>query len=199
MKKPIQPVQINGLVFDALLTESVSFEAEAPEYPVETGYVVSDSIILRPVVLDMTLFLSDHPVTWKQYGGNGRMRQVMQELEDLYVSRQICTVSTSDKVWRNMALLSFSLTQSPETGLAREIPLQFKEIRVTSSKTTHIPASFGKGGATGTNAGAASTTTTTISDNNSDKNSDNKGSRGSVAVNILEAAVNFFNKEDSIW
>lgn len=189
MKKPIQPVQINGLVFDALLTESVSFEAEAPEYPVETGYVVSDSIILRPVVLDMTLFLFDHPVTWKQYGGNGRMRQVMQELEDLYVSRQLCTVSTSDKVWRNMALLSFSLTQSPETGLAREIPLQFKEIRVTSSRKTAIPDSYGKSGATGATTGTASTNTSSVPVPSQPANSGTGTGGGSTPNNQSNASI----------
>ena len=65
MAKAKQPVSVDGIEFDALITESASYEAEVPEYPIETGFMVNDTIILRPVLLDMTLFLTDTPVTWK--------------------------------------------------------------------------------------------------------------------------------------
>ena len=48
MGKATQPVSINGLEFDALIDESRTLEATVPEYSVESGFSVSDSVILNP-------------------------------------------------------------------------------------------------------------------------------------------------------
>ena len=56
-----QPVNINGIEFDALLNEEYAMEASSPEYIVESGYTIGDSIILSAENLSMTLFVSDKP------------------------------------------------------------------------------------------------------------------------------------------
>ena len=57
-----------------------------------------------------------------------------------------------------MAIVKIELTKTKETGTSREIPIEFQEIRITELKTTTIPDSYGKSGATGANAGTADTT-----------------------------------------
>lgn len=56
-----------------------------------------------------------------------------------------------------MAIESMTISKSLEVGYAREIPISFKKIRITSAKTTTIPDSYGKSGATAASAGTAST------------------------------------------
>ena len=46
MARAKQPVSINGIEFDALIDESRTLEATVPEYSVESGFSVSDAIIL---------------------------------------------------------------------------------------------------------------------------------------------------------
>jgi len=161
MSKALRPVSVAGIEFDALMNEDLLLTADTPEYPIETGFVVSDSIILKPQVLNMTLFLTDTPVTWARRlgSGQGRVNSVIKRLGDAYFSRELVTVVTTDKTYVNMAITSITITKSTETGYAREIPISFKEVRVTKSSTTTIPASYGKSGATGSNAGTAGTKT----------------------------------------
>ena len=155
-----QPVTIDGISFDALIDESKQYEADVPAYPVERGFEVSDAIILKPFVLSMTLFLTNTPVTWRTLHGSNpaRVEDVIKRLETLYFTREPVTVITSERTYRNMAILNFELKKSLETGNSREIPITFREIRVTEAQTMTIPASYGKSGATGANAGTASVT-----------------------------------------
>src|SRR5215469_16079972 len=158
MARVKQPVSIDGITFDALIDETKQLTADVPAYPVEKGFEVSDAIILKPLTLSMTLFLTNTPVTWKVRHGSdpSRVQDVIKRLEALYFKKEPVTVETSERTYEDMAILSIELKKSLETGSSREIPISFKQIRVTEAATTTIPASYGKSGATGTNAGTAS-------------------------------------------
>lgn len=197
MAKAKRPATVNGIPFDALLDEERVYEAESPDYPIEDGFTVNDTIILKPLILSMTLFVTDTPVTWlgRGHGGRGWADSIIQRLENLYFSRKTVTVVTSDKTYRSMAIQSISISKSTDVGYARQIPITFKEIRITQSRKTTIPASYGKSGTTGANAGTASTSTSgtppassNSGGNGSGSGSSNKGSSGSVAYNLAKNA-----------
>ena len=159
MGKATQPVSINGLEFDALIDESRTLEATVPEYSVESGFSVSDSVILSPEKLSMTLFITNTPVTWyRRHGASPtRVDSVLKQLEVLYFAKEPVTIITSDATYTSMAIESVTISKSLETGYARQIPISFKKIRVTTAKTTTIPDSYGKRGTTAAAAGTAST------------------------------------------
>ena len=159
MGKATQPVSINGLEFDALIDESRTLEATVPEYSVESGFSVSDSVILSPEKLSMTLFITNTPVTWyRRHGASPtRVDSVVKQLEELYFAKEPVTIITSDATYTSMAIESVTISKSLETGYARQIPISFKKIRVTTAKTTTIPDSYGKSGKTEASAGTAST------------------------------------------
>lgn len=161
MGKATQPVSINGLEFDALIDESRTLEATVPEYSVESGFSVSDSVILNPEKLSMTLFATNTPVTWyRRHGASPtRVDNVVKQLEELYFAKEPVTIVTSDATYTSMAIESITISKSLEIGYARQIPISFKKIRVTTAKTTTIPDSYGKSGATAASAGTASTST----------------------------------------
>ena len=161
MGKATQPVSINGLEFDALIDESRTLEATVPEYSVESGFSVSDSVMLNPEKLSMTLFVTNTPVTWyRRHGASPtRVDNVVKQLEELYFAKEPVTIVTSDATYTSMAIESITISKSLEIGYARQIPISFKKIRVTTAKTTTIPDSYGKSGATAASAGTASTST----------------------------------------
>lgn len=159
MARAKQPVSVNGIEFDALISENRGYEATVPEYPVETGFVVSDAIILGAETLNMVLFVTDTPVTWRSHAGQGHADQVCNELEGLYYAAESVTVVTTDKVYTNMAIESIGFSKSTEIGYAKEVQVAFRKIRVTSAKTATIPDSYGKSGATAASAGTANTST----------------------------------------
>jgi hypothetical protein len=159
MPKATQPVSVDGIEFDALIEESREYTADIPDYPTEEGFDVSDTIILHPMALNMTLYLTDTPVTWRARHGTipGRSETVIERLEQAYAKRQLITVVTTKKTYKNMGITSFQITRSKDIGYAYEIPLSLKEVRVTQTKMVSIPAEYGKSGATGTSAGNAGT------------------------------------------
>lgn len=182
MSKAKQPVSVAGIEFDALISESRTYEATVPEYAVETGFIVSDDIIIGAEKLDMVLYLTDTPVTWRHHAGQGRVESVIQQLEELYYSKSPVTVATSEKTFTNMAITSISISKSLEVGYAREIPISFQKIRVTSAKTASIPDSYGKSGKTQAAAGTASTSSGTA-----DGSSDAKGGKSSILYGAAKA------------
>lgn len=160
MARAKQPVSINGLEFDALISEDRGFEATVPEYAVESGFSVSDSIIIGAETLSMILFVTNTPVTWYHLHGadQGRVDRVCKQLEEMFYNAEPVTIVTSDRTYTSMAIENMTISKSMEVGYAREIPLSFRKIRVTQVASTTIPDSYGKSGATGSQAGTANTT-----------------------------------------
>lgn len=197
MARAKQPVSINGIEFDALIEESRTLEATVPEYSVESGFSVSDAIILSPEKLDMTLFVTNTPVTWySRHGGDkNRVDSVVKQLEELYYAGEPVTIVTSDATYSNMAIESLTFSKNTENGYAREIQISFKKIRITSAKTTTIPDSYGKSGSTGASAGTASTSSGSSGSGSSGSSGSSSGSGGSSSngnkkSSILYSAAN---------
>ena len=189
MASPKQPVSIDGIEFDALIDLTESYSADFPTYPVESGFEISDSIILKPLALSMTLFLTNTPVTWasRHAPSPSRVQDVLKKLEGLYFKKTPVTVLTNEKTYKNMAISSIELAKTMETGSSREIPISFQEIRVTEAKTATIPDSYGKSGTTGKNAGTASTKRTSTPTTSATAPSSGS-SNGTVAYELAKSA-----------
>ena len=159
MPRATQPVSINGIEFDALISQEQTLTAKAPEYTVEDGFPVSDNVSLDSEPLNMVLYLTNTPVTWYNRHGSSpsRVAQVEKQLKELYFAKEPVTVVRSDDVFTDMVITSVGFKKSRETGFDREIPIAFKKVRVTKARTATIPESYGRGGATGASAGTANT------------------------------------------
>lgn len=134
MARAKQPVSVGGIEFDALIDSEEGYEADVPEYPTEKGFSVSDTIVLKADTLSMTLYVTDTPVTWKDRTGSGpgKTEGVVRRLKDLYFSKQVLEVTTSDCVYSNMVITSMSIKKATDVGYAREIPIALR--RSTSPK-----------------------------------------------------------------
>lgn len=173
-----QPVSINGIEFDALINQSESYEAQVPAYPVESGHEVVDDIITSSLVLSMTLYLTDTPVSWRnRHQETGRIEMVEARLRELFFERQPVTVTTTDATYEDMAITAITFSKSAEVGYAREIPITMAQISVTETQTTTIPDSYGKSGSTKSSAGPANTS----SGSSGSGTSGSKGSSGNAS------------------
>lgn len=194
MARAKQPVSVADIEFDALIDSEEGYEADVPEYPTEKGFGVSDTIVLKADTLNMTLYVTDTPVTWRERTGSGpgKTEGVVRRLKDLYFAKKILEVTTTDCVYSNMVITSMNIKKSVEVGYAREIPIAFKKIEVTETATAEIPASYGKSGKTAKAAGKASTTASSTAGSSSSGGSSASGSsssssRGSVLYNAASS------------
>ena len=194
MARAKQPVSVADIEFDALIDSEEGYEADVPEYPTEKGFSVSDTIVLKADTLNMTLYVTDTPVTWRERTGSGpgKTEGVVRRLKDLYFAKKVLEVTTTDCVYSNMVITSMNIKKSVEVGYAREIPISFKKIEVTETATAEIPASYGKSGKTGKAAGKASTTAastagSSLSGGSSASGSSSSSSRGSVLYNAASS------------
>lgn len=185
-KRKLKPVSIAGIEFDALIDEQKSMTATIPAYPVEKGFPVSDTIILDPITLNLTLYVSNTPVTWLYKHGSSttRVNKVCEEIENLWLSKKLVKIVTTDAIYKDMGLKSISIKKSTEIGYAREISVQASKVNITEKKTVKIPAYILKSGASKAKAGTATTSQTskkssateTTSTSNSSKSGSSKSS-----------------------
>lgn len=179
----LKPVSVAGIEADALISEEISYSADIPEYPVEKGYNVSDTIIIKPVALSLTLFISDTPATWSGRSGHkpsaGRTQKICKKFEDLYFKRKLVKVVTSDKIYTNMGITSMSISHSKELGYARQISMSLKKVYVTKKKTVKIPKYVLQSGETAANAGKASTSKSSSNGSSSSGGSGGSGNKSS--------------------
>ena len=96
-----------------------------------------------------------------------------------------------------MAIEAISIRKTLETGYAREIPISFKKVRKTSAKTTTIPDSYGKSGATAKSTGTASTSTSDSSSGAS--GSGTSGSGGSSSGSGSSSSSNGNSKSSILY
>lgn len=181
MPKATRPVTIAGIEFDALISSDHTMEATVPEYATDVGFTVSDAIILKQETLSMVLYLTDTPVTWYQRHGKkrGRVKDVCTKLERLYYKAVPVKVVTADKTYTNMCIESIKISKSIEHGYAREIPISFRKIRQTKTKTAYIPRWYGKSGKTKTSTGTANTSSGTSGSGSSSNSGSSYSSYGS--------------------
>ena len=156
--RKLKPVSVAGIEGDALISEDISYTADIPEYPVEKGFNVSDTIILKPLQLSITLYISDCPATWSSRKGHepsiGRTKKICKKLEKLYF-------------------------KSSEIGYARQVQMTLKKVYITKRKTVYIPKYILQSGETKANAGAATTSSSSSKSTSSSSGGSGNGSSGS--------------------
>ena len=159
MTRNLIPVSVAGIEFDALVEETKTLSATVPVYPVEEGFPVSDTIVLDPLTISMTLYVSNTPVTWLYRHGSSvsRVRELCDRMEALWLEKSPVKIVTPDAIYTDMGLTSLSIKKSRDIGCAREITLTAQKIRTTARKTVEIPSYLLKSGTSGASAGTAAT------------------------------------------
>lgn len=193
-----KPVSVWGIEFDALIDETKTMTSTIPEYPVESGFSVSDTIINDPIQVQMTLFLSNTPVTWLYRHGSSsdRVRRVCEMIEKKWFQKKLTKIVTSDAIYTNMGLTSISIKKSSDIGYAREISISAKKVRKTKRKTVNIPTYVLKAGESMADAGKASTSKSSAK-SSSGASSSNSSSSGGGSNKGSSSSKNSSNSKKS--
>lgn len=154
----LRPVSVAGIEFDALIEEQNTMSTTIPSYPVEDGFPVSDTMVLDPLTVQMTLYISNTPVTWLYRHGtsNDRVNRICERLENLWLDKELVKVVTTDAIYKDMGITSMTIKKSKEIGYAREVSLSMQKVRITKVRTVTIPSYVLKSGETMADAGVAS-------------------------------------------
>ena len=194
MARAKQPVSVADIEFDALIDSEEVYEADVPEYPTEKGFSVSDTIVLKADTLNVTLYVTDTPVTWRERTGSGpgKTEGVIRRLKDLYFAKKVLEVTTTDCVYSNMVITSMNIKKSGAVGYARAMPRALTPVEVTETATAETTASCGRSGNPGNAAGpesttAASTAGSSSSGGSSASGSSSSSSRSSVLYNAASS------------
>lgn len=181
MAKRKQPVTVWGIEFDALIDEQKTMSASIPSYPVENGFPVSDTIINDPISIQMTLYLTNTPVTWlfRHGSSTNRVNRICEEIENKWLSKELTKVVTTDTIYTNMGITQLTIKKSSEIGYAREISVTMQKVEVTEKKTVDVPSYILKSGETQENAGKAATSKTSSKSSGSSGGSSSSRSSGS--------------------
>lgn len=205
MSRKLKPVSVWGIEFDALLDESKTLNSIIPTYPVEEGFPVSDTIINDPVAIQMTLYVSNTPVTWLYRHGNSvdRVKKICDQIESKWGQKELTKIVTSDTVYTNMGITSIGIKKSRDIGYAREITISAQKVWITKRKTVTIPTYILKSGQSMANAGTASTSTSSSksssssgsssSSSTSSSSSSSSGSSAKKSQSILYGAASGLN------
>ncbi|MEF2561925.1 MAG: hypothetical protein UI647_03945 [Negativibacillus sp.] len=198
-----QPVNIGGIECDALIHHELSLEMEIPDYPVEEGFSVQDTMIQKPKTLSLTVIVTNTPITFRSHASPTRVQQVAARFQELYTRRELITVTSSKGVFKNMGITSLSLPYDVSTKTSLEIPITLKEVQTTAAKTVTIPSEYGRGGDTGTTAGTAATapygsqageSSNIVGNSTSGSNQSQEENNGSILWNIKESITEYLGK-----
>ncbi len=143
--KKSKPATFGKITLDALLTITHEMESEVTEFPVEEGAPITDHIWAKPRRLTMTGFVTNSPVkllggraSQESYGTDGKLINVVQKtfamLEEMHLKRELITVSTKLRTYKNMAIERITCNLDAMTGNSLPFTAQLVEVRRVSSQ-----------------------------------------------------------------
>lgn len=165
-KQLVAPCTIgDNLQIDVLKDYEVTFESEVTENPVETGFVVADHVIRKPLTLRLTAIFTPTPVTFLKILGGlpnaNRLQEVASELARIYQNADPVTVKLHDAIYDNIVMTTAPLKRNVQDGICYQMELNFKHVVVVEQRTEKIPEEYaandaqGKAGRTESDAGTA--------------------------------------------
>jgi len=141
---PKSPFFLGSITFDAILEETHVFDSDITDYPVESGAMVSDNIILKPVILTIKALSTDYPFVFLGIGeqrpllSTSRSIDLFNVLINLRDARLTVDVITGLKSYPDMGIQSISVPRTePVAALTFDITL--KQIIKATAQTAKIP------------------------------------------------------------
>lgn len=154
------------IVIDATLSETHNFSATATDFPVETGFSISDNIINSPKEYSLEGLISDDPVDILQRGVvertvgwiipeelQGKINQNVLDnsttgkpslanfiqLEEIFDKKLPVQIQCDLKLYKNMVMTSLSVPRSTHTYRALRFSATFKQIIIVDVEYVKAP------------------------------------------------------------
>jgi hypothetical protein len=160
MAKPEQrkviPILIAGFRIDASISERHSYQAEATEFPVESGSTISDNIRNLPIEVSIEGIVSNTPLgelaTVRGEGGDVTLNdgsvvpaQTPVELarakfEGIWRARQPITIITTLDTYKNMVMTSLEIPRTASDGGADayRFSATFRQVTIVTTERISV-------------------------------------------------------------
>lgn len=152
---------IGSIPLDALLSEDTELTANASQYEVEDGTVISDHITREPERLSMSGIISAASIYTFGAGGRSKLIAAKDALRQIHERRVPITIITGSDVYVNFAMVNARISRTNE-GEQLSLICGFQKIDVTQLREADIPpakvaaSTKGKAGRTGAKGGKIS-------------------------------------------
>lgn len=133
-------MSIGGLVFDAVLKTDHTSKVTATSHPIESGANISDHVFAEPAEISIEVGVSDCETGKGTFGSGNRSRNAFNALLRLQTSRQLITVVTRFKTYRNMLITSVSVPDDYTTMFSFKSNLMLREIPTVSTGRVRVTA-----------------------------------------------------------
>ena len=126
----------------ATTSREINYSTDISENTVETGYVIADSVINKPITVQITQIISTTDANNLSNAVNSNVFSYWQAIYNRLIdSRVLMTVQTSDYIYKNMILTSFSVKRGNKSILT-EITLNFKQVIIVSTSMINMPKNY---------------------------------------------------------
>jgi hypothetical protein len=140
---------ISDMKIDAFLTETYQFQNDVTDVPVEEGVNVTDHVVGKPDVIQVSAFIGQAEFT--AYNGDTkdldspsgtdkkqRIMNAYKELLRLKREMEPITVTLGLDTFKNMIITSFNIDRDAETGADLAFDMTFNEIKIVKSQSVSI-------------------------------------------------------------
>ena len=123
------------LVFDAIVSEKHIVENKVTEFPIDSGFVVSDHTIRKPRILTMEVVSVRHAFENRRResltsGADNKIKEDFDLVQEMVQKGLRCNVVTILGAYTNCAVIKFSTKQDVETSTILQANLTIKEMNV---------------------------------------------------------------------
>jgi hypothetical protein len=148
------PKSIGGFAIDAFLSESYQFTNDATDIPVEEGVSVTDHVLEKPDVVQISAFIGRAEFAVYEGGipedfsslekedKKARIRRAYLELRRMKSEKIPVTVVMGLDTFNNMIITSFNIGRDAETGADLSFDMTFQELKKVKNQSVAIDASI---------------------------------------------------------
>lgn len=133
------PKQIGAITVDAFVRERHVKTARATNYPIETGELITDHVVVDPISLDIQGIVMGATLSGSSGALGGRVLDAYKTFLDLIDNKIPVIVTTGLKVYENMIIENLTVDRDRTNGASLVFSATLKEIIIVSSQSTQIP------------------------------------------------------------
>ncbi|MGH2640061.1 MAG: phage baseplate protein, partial [Rhabdochlamydiaceae bacterium] len=118
--------KIGSIDLDVTIREEHRFASRVTNYPVEDGTIISDHIINEPDIVVLVGLVTDTPLSL--FAPFNRSIDAFNRLIQLHQNRDVITVVTGLKVYKNMAITTLDVPRDVRTGQSLTFTIELQRI-----------------------------------------------------------------------
>lgn len=125
-KNKYKKTSVSGLEMDTTMTEVHKYTAVSTTYPVESGQQVTDHIYNLPTKVTISGIVTDTPVNI--FSERNRSIRVFNALVEIHRKREVVTLITGIKQYKNMVMTTLNVPRDIQTGQSLTFNMEFQQV-----------------------------------------------------------------------